>query len=216
MRVQKTAFMERIFMNKKMMTLAAAGMLGLGNMAHAALDANLKIGTMNIMELMRDSEAGQKATKEMEAKRESLTAAIQKDEQVLSKAVEEYTSKQSMLSADAREKEETRLMTLKNNLETKIKNSEDELKRAMQYASDNLTQQAQLVIDEYGKANGYDLIQDTASGLIVYRKESLDVTKTLVANMDTSSKKQLADSKKITPKTTVASKQDADKKTGRA
>lgn len=195
------------------MTLAAAGMLGLGNMAHGAADANLKIGTMNIMELMRDSEAGKKATQEMEAKREALTASIQKDEQALSKAVDEYNSKKAAISADAREKEETRLMGLRNDLENKIKKSEDELKRAMQYASESLTQQAQAVIDEYGKVNNYDLIQDTASGRIVYRSEKTDLTKTLVANMDAASKKQAVDGKKITPKTAVAATtKPADKK----
>jgi len=173
------------------MTFAAAGMLGLGGMAYA----DLKLGTINIIEIMRDSEAGKKATNEMEVKREKLTADIQKDEQAFTKAMDEYNNKKSMLSTDAREKEETRLMNMRNDLENKVKKSEDELKRAMQYASDNLSKQAQAVIEEYAVKNNYDLIQDTASGRVVYRADKTDLTKVMVANMDAANKKDSSDKK---------------------
>jgi outer membrane protein len=193
-------------MNKKLL-LATVVAVGMTSGVQAATD--LKLATVNILDIMRESEEGKKVTGELEKKRKELTERIQKSEQKLTAELNTFKEKASILDEAAREKEEARLMKERRNLENLVQTSEDELKHMMQNASDRLTSKAQAVIEKHAQANGYDIIMDVASGRVVYhRSEKTDLTHIMLADMNTAYKKENSDKK---PAVQVATKKDAPK-----
>lgn len=172
-------------MNKK---VALAVVMGLGAVAVVQADTqedlqNLRIRTINIMDIMRDSQEGKKVAAELEQTRQQLTTDIKAAEEEYVREANLFQSKAAMLSAEAREKEQARLMSVRRDVESKAQKAEDTLKYSMQAASDRLMTKAQKIIDAYGKENNLDLIFDV-SGRVVYSSEETDVTKTMVTTMN--------------------------------
>jgi|GEM_PF-3423132 len=160
---------------------------------------NLKIRTVNIVELMRDSQEGGKITAELEAMRLELTQDLKGAEDDYVKQASAYQEKAKTLSAEAREKEQARLMDKRRDVESKGQKAEDKLKYTMQASTERLGQKAQTVIAEHAKKEGLDLVFDTASGRAVWSSEKTDMTQLMVDAMNVNYKTELAQAGKKEP-----------------
>jgi Skp family chaperone for outer membrane proteins len=186
---------------------------GLASVLHIHADApknieNLKIRTVNIVELMRDSQEGVKVTAELEAMRSQLTQELKAAEEDYVKQATAYQDKEKAkaLTAEAREKEQVRLMDKRRDVESKGQKAEDKLKYTMQAETERLGQKAQTVIAAHAKENGLDIVFDTASGRALWSSQKTDVTKQMVASMNENYKIELAQAgKKETTKVASAS-----------
>ncbi len=172
-------------------------LVGLASVLHVHADApknvdNLKIRTVNIVDLMRDSEEGVKVTAELEAMRLQLTQDLKAAEDDYVKQASAYQEKAKTLSAEAREKEQARLMDKRRDVESKAQKAEDKLKYTMQTATEKLGQKAQAVIAEHAKKEGLDIVFDTASGRALWSSDKTDLTKQMVGAMNTNYKVELA------------------------
>ena len=170
---------------------------GLASVLHLHADApksieNLKIRTVNIVDLMRESEEGVKITAELENMRLQLTQELKAAEDDYVKQANAYQEKAKTLSAEAREKEQSRLMDKRRDVESKAQKSEDKLKYTMQAATERLGQKAQTVVAAHAKENGLDIVFDTASGRALWSSEKTDLTKSMVSSMNTNYKTELA------------------------
>lgn len=170
----------------------------------------LKIRTVNIVDLMRDSQEGQKVTAELEAMRTQLTQDLKNAEEDYVKQANAYQEKAKTLSPEAREKEQTRLMDKRRDVESKVQKAEDKLKYTMQASTERLGQKAQQVIATYAQENGLDIVFDTASGRALWSSDKTDLTQLMVSTMNTNYKTELAQAnKKDAPKVATSAKSGA-------
>jgi len=179
-------------MNKKLLLLALT--TG-GVQLMADVKKELNIRTVNILDIMRNTEEGKAVGLELEERRKTLTEEIRADDQKFAQAMNDFKNKSATLSDTAREKEEARLMKMRNSLEAKVKNSEEELKHAMQRASDRLTTKVQAKVADIAKAKNIDLMIDEASGRVLYSAKETSCTNDVVVRLNADYKKELAQAK---------------------
>jgi len=182
-------------MNKKLI-VALISVAGAGQMlAEATKLQDLNIRTVNILDIMRESDEGKKVSNEIEQLRKDLTNEIETAQKDYIQETEEFKKRVATLSADARKQAEERLISKRRDIENQAQKAEDKLKYAMQNVSDRLTTKAQVVIDKYAEENKLDLVLDTASGRAVYSSAKTDITNNMIAGMNTEYTKELAQNK---------------------
>lgn len=145
---------------------------------------DLKVRYINTMEAMQKSEAGKKASEKIEKRRLKLTNDIKAKETELKKSIEEYESKQTMLSKDAREKTETRIMNLKRDYENAAKAAEEDLKIAMQRATEELSIEVEKQVAKIAQESNLDVVADLYTGRTVYASKKAMITDDLIREMD--------------------------------
>jgi len=184
-------------------------MLSVAGAGHMLADAphDLNIRTVNILDMMRESEEGKKVSNELDQLRKSLMNDLEVAQKDFMKETEELKTKAGTLSKDAIRQTEERLIAKRSDIENQAKKSEDRLKYSMQSVSDQLMSKAQVIIDKYAEENKLDLVWDTASGRPLYSSAKVDITGNMITAMNSEYKKELAQNKTSKPETTkVAAK----------
>lgn len=177
---------------------------------------DLNIRTVNIADMMRDSEEGRKITNEIEQLHKDLAADIENAQKEFMKETEELKTKFATLSVDAREQANERLIAKRHDIENMPKKAQDKLQYTMQNVSERLTKKAQSVIEKYAEDNKLDVVFDTASGRAVYSSDKADITKSMTTSMNSEYKKELAQNKTIKPEPTKVAAKPAQNKAAAA
>ncbi len=189
-------------MNKKLiialMSVAGAGQIH----ADAPKLQDLNIRTVNILDIMRESEEGKKVSVEIEQLRKDLTNEIETAQREYMRDTEEFKAKVATLSTEARKQAEERLISKRRDIENQAQKAEDKLKYTMQNVSDRLTTKAQAVIEKHAEENKLDLVLDTASGRALYSSVKVDITNGMISGMNNEYKKELAQNKTSKPDAT--------------
>lgn len=203
-------------MNKKLI-IALMGVASAGQMlADAPKLQDLNIRTVNILDIMRESEEGKKVSNEIEQLRKDLTNEIETAQKDYMRDTEEFKAKVATLSPDARKQAEEKLISKRRDIENQAQKAEDKLKYTMQSVSDRLTTKAQAVIDKYAEENKIDLVMDTASGRALYSSVKADITSGMIVGMNTEYKKELAQNKTSKPEATKVAAKSAPAKSAAA
>lgn len=177
------------------MGVASAGQI----IADAPKLQDLNIRTVNILDIMRESEEGKKISNEIEQLRKDLTNEIESAQKEYMQDTEEFKAKVATLSIDARKQAEERLISKRRDIENQAQKAEDKLKYTMQNVSDRLTNKAQAVVDKYAEDNKLDLVLDTASGRALYSSVKVDITGSMISGMNNEYKKEVAQNKTTKP-----------------
>ena len=149
---------------------------------------DLNIRCINTMEAMQTSQQGMKISTELDAKRQKLSEEIKKQDEIVQTAKAEFQSKQSTLSKTARGAEEAKINKMLRDYETTLKTCEDELKLAMQDATEVLSQEVEKNVTKIAQANKHDIVWDVFTGKPIYVSPSAMVTGDLIKEMDASYK----------------------------
>jgi len=131
-------------------------------------DVNLKIRFINSMELMRDTEEGQRISQELQSKYKDLAEEIQELNKKLEMAAADFKKKESMLSESAKETEQKKLMRMKRELDVKAQEAEEEYKLAAQKATEKISKEIIEVAEAVAKEDGLDAVIDKDSGRALY------------------------------------------------
>ncbi len=161
-----------------------------------------KVGYVNVPEAMQNSKKGAEIAKTLDVKRQGLTEAIKKEEAKITQAMNDSKNSQSTMSPAARNAEEAKVVKMRRDYESLVKASEDDLKIAMQQASEELTAEVEKTAIEIAKNNGYDIIVDVYSGRTVYAATDALNTADLIHAMDR--KYEVAHKKTNAPAATAA------------
>jgi len=133
---------------------------------------DLKIRFVNSMELMRDTEEGQKISRELQEKYKELAEEIQELNKKLETAAADFKKKESMLSESAKEVEQKKLLRMKRELEVKAQESEEEYKLAAQKATERISKEIIESVEEIAQNEGIDAIIDKDSGRALYVRDT--------------------------------------------
>lgn len=173
---------------KKLIVLMSVSLLvsGLTNSQNTPVlaNANSTIACIDSATAMRNSKEGQKLSKELEDKREQLSAQLKKDESALMKAVEDFKVKGPAMSKAEQESEQQRLMKMERDLKSKVEEAELELKMAMQKTMEALGKEVEAAVKDVATKKNLDVVIDTRSGQVLYASDSVLYTDDLVKEMD--------------------------------
>ena len=153
------------------------GMLLMGAAAEAQ-----KVGIINIQVAIAQSNDGQQAAKDLQAKFSPKGQELQKAQQEIVALQDQLRNQEKTLSEDAR----TRLLTqIDGKTKTFNRNNEDfqaETQAAEQEAINTIGQKMMQVLREFRLKNGYSVILDVASPQtpVLDFDDSIDITKQII------------------------------------
>ena len=171
-------------------SLSTADFLGDSNIL-----VNAAIGFVDSFAIMGDCAEGQKARKEIEAKRDLASNEIQEESKKFEKAKSDYIAKSTTMSDSAREKEEKKLMKLEREIKTLVAEKEEELKSDMQMATETLAQGLDSGIAKLAKNENLDVLFDKMTGRAMYVSDKFDFTAKAIKEVDKNYEVKLAQNK---------------------
>ena len=153
------------------------------------------IGFVDSFAIMGDCQEGQKARKEIEAKRDLASNEIQEESKKFEKAKSDYVSKSTTMSDAAREKAEKNLMKMERDIKNFVAEKEEELKMDMQIATENLAQELDSGVTKLAKNENLDVVFDKMTGRAMYVSEKFDFTKQAIKEVNKNYEVKLAQNK---------------------
>jgi outer membrane protein len=161
-------------MKKMIISCTVFALIATTVVADAPKAASNKVGYVSSMAVINESKIGKKIRGELDAKFKASGMEVQKREQEITKALNDYKTRESTLSDSAKEAEQTKLMKMRRDFEAMVQEKDEELKRLQQKYNDQLTKEALQVAVELGKSKGLESVIDTDTGKVLYVASNVD------------------------------------------
>ena len=142
----------------------------------AATDDPVKIGFVDIEQVMSTVDLGKAAREELERKAREAQSRMAPMIEQLETMQKELQAKQFVMSEEAMRTKQLDLVELKNKYDTKAKEEEGQLKIDQQRLYGPLIEKLDVVMKEVGRDHAFSAIIRVGAPSIVYHREALDVT----------------------------------------
>lgn len=143
-------------------------------------EKKIKIGVVNFVKIISESNAGIEANKEINSLRQIKQENINKKRQALEKLQQEII-KGSFLSEEARSKKEIEIQDINKDLQRMVEDSNEEINKINKELLDVIVRKIQVIINTMAKEEGFTLILESSqTPAIVYRDDYIDVTDKIV------------------------------------
>lgn len=149
----------------------------------AAAQAAPKLAYINSQRIIAEAPGAQSARQTLEREMEGYRQEIGKLEEEIQKMVTDYERKRSMLSADARTKEEEAIMQKQRDAQQRAMQLEDQAARRQNELVEPVMRQIQEVIDAIREEGKYAMIFDVAAGGVIAADPGLDLTDQVLARL---------------------------------
>jgi len=142
----------------------------------AATDDAVKIGFVDIDQVLATADEGKSAREELERKSRDAQGRLAPIAEQIEALQKELQAKQFVMSEDAVRSKQLDLVELQNRYETKVKQEEGQFKVDQQRLIAPLIEKLGDVMKEVGRDNGFSVILRNNAPSIVYAREALDIT----------------------------------------
>lgn len=149
----------------------------------ASAQGGPKLGYINSQRIIADAPGAQSVRQTLEREMEGYRKEIGQLEEQIQKMVTDYEKKRSMLSADARAKEEEAIMEKQREAQQRAMQLEDQAARRQNELVEPVMRQIQEVIDSIRAEGKYALIFDVAAGGVIAADPSLDITDEVLSRL---------------------------------
>lgn len=142
-----------------------------------------RIGYINSQRIIAEAPSAQSARQTLEREMESYRQELTKLDEEIQKMIEDYERKRSMLSNDARAKEEEAIMQKQREAQQRAMQLEDQAARRQSELAEPVMRSIQEVIDAIRVEGNYAMIFDMAAGSLISADPSLDLTDQVLARL---------------------------------
>lgn len=163
--------------DKALLLIAVGLLLGWGV---GASDDPVKVGFVDVEQVLATAESGKAAREELERKSREAQGRLAPLVEQLETMQKELQAKQFVMSEDAVRAKQLDLVELKNRYETKAKEEEGQFKVDQQRLIGPLIEKLESVIKEVGRENQFSVILRIDAPSLVYAREALDITDLIV------------------------------------
>jgi len=148
--------------------------------AQKAVAEELKIGFVDFVKALNESDAGKKAKADLEFLIKSKQTFIDEKGKSIEKIRGELEKQSSVLSEDARKSKEDELERLLREYQRLVADSQNEVKKKEGELTADIIKELRQIVQKYGKDKGYSFIIENAEGLVLYSRENIDITETII------------------------------------
>jgi outer membrane protein len=163
--------------DRALLLIAVGLLLGWGI---GASDDPVKVGFVDVEQVLATAESGKAAREELERKSREAQGRLAPLMEQLETMQKELQAKQFVMSEDAVRAKQLDLVELKNRYETKAKEEEGQFKVDQQRLIGPLIEKLESVIKEVGRENQFSVILRIDAPSLVYAREALDITDLIV------------------------------------
>ncbi len=164
--------------------LPLLGLVALLAVGTAADDEPLKIAVVDLNQALNSTDEGKAAREELARKQREAEAKVQPRIERFKELNEELKSKKFVLSEDALYQRQLDLVELKNEIESEMKELEGKFKVDEERIVGPLRKKMVDVVQQIGREQGFTLIVERGSPGLLYSREALDITDTVIANFN--------------------------------
>jgi outer membrane protein len=178
-------------MMKKFLAVTILGlfMLSAGMISTTFAADAVKIGIVDLLRALNESEAGKKAKTELESLIMSKQASIDEKGKRVETLRADLEKQAAVLSADARKARAEEIGRLEKNLQRLIADSQAEIQKKQMELENEILKDLRDVINAIAQAGGYSMVIERADGLVLYVDKSIDITDAVIKRYNESKAK---------------------------
>jgi outer membrane protein len=169
---------------KKMLFVAVILMLAAGN----AYADDIKVGVVDLMKVLNESDAGKKAKTELEAAIKAKQTVIDEKGKEIEKMKGDIEKQSSVLSAEAKKQKQDELEKMIREYQRTVSDSQNDVKKRESELTNGILREIRAIVEKMGKDDGYTMIIENAEGIILYSKKDLDLTDAVIKKYNESKK----------------------------
>lgn len=162
---------------KKLSLLLVVLILLAGRQAYAE---DLKIGSVDLVKALNESEAGKKAKADLEFLIKTKQSSLNEKGAVIEKMKTDMDKQSSVLSADARKSKEEELERSIRDYQRQVADSQNEVKKKEGELTGDIIKELRDIVQKIGGEEGYTIILEGGEGQILYAKKEIDLTDSLI------------------------------------
>lgn len=162
---------------KKLSLLLVVLILFVGRHAHAE---NIKIGSVDLVKALNESDAGKKAKADLEFLIKTKQSSLDEKGKTIEKLKGEIDKQASVLSADARKTKEEELERLIREYQRLVTDSQNEVKKKEGEITGDILKELREIIGKMGSDEGYTIVLESGEGMILYAKKDIDMTDSVI------------------------------------
>jgi len=145
-----------------------------------AATAQLKIGYVDLQRALNESEAGKAAKERFKVQVDKLQGDLKKKKDALDGLKEQLEKKSSVMKEEEARNMQKDYERKLRDFERSYKDSQGELQQRDNELTVELLKELQVVIEQYGKENGYSMILEQSSSSVLYGAPDLDLTEQII------------------------------------
>jgi len=162
---------------KKLALLGVVIFLLIGTYAYAE---DIKIGSVDLVKALNESDAGKKAKTELEFLIKSKQASLDEKGKSIEKTKSDVDKQASVLSAEARKTKDDELEKMIRDYQRLVSDSQNEVKKKEGDLTNDIIKELREIIQKIGTDEGYTLILEGGEGQILFSKKDIDLTEYVV------------------------------------
>jgi len=159
---------------RKVVWLAVVVLLLTGTSVFAADSA--KIGFVDLVKALNESESGKKAKTDLEFLIKSKQVTIDEKGKTIEKGKNDLEKQASVLSQEARKSKEEELERQIREYQRLVSDSQSEVKKKESELTGDILKEIRTIIQKIGQDEAYTLILENAEGQILYAIKEIDLT----------------------------------------
>lgn len=174
---------------KKAVWLVVVLLLLTGGSSMAAELITVRIGYVDLVKALNESESGKKAKADLEFLIKTKQTTIDEKGKAIEKAKADIEKQSSVLSPDARKTKEEEMERLLRDYQRLVADSQNEVKKKESELTSDILKDLRAIVQKIGEDEGYTLILESAEGQILYAKKESDLTETVMKKYNESKTK---------------------------
>jgi outer membrane protein len=161
--------------------MAVAGMLAVA--APLSAQAPTKIGYIDTRRVLQEAPGAQEARTTLERDMQGFQNQMKIMQDSLQAMMTDYQQRQSVMSADARQRREQEIITKRTGWEQRAEELQNQAARRQQEVMEPIMQRVEEIISQVRQTEGFAIVFDVASEAIVSADPSLDLTTKVIERM---------------------------------
>ena len=150
--------------------------------SNSCFSAELKIGIMNVQQIIVECDAGKAAKARFDVKMKKLQSTFKAEEEALKGLQDEIKKKSSAWSEEKKAEKVREFQKSGRELQAKTEDARFEMKNLQDKELEPILKSLEKVVDKYGADNGYAAIFDAKS--VIFFDQKIDITKVITKKLN--------------------------------
>lgn len=148
------------------------------------LAQDLKIGVINLQEVLEKSDPGQKAIKKLEEDFSKMKEDLDKKKKAVEDLKQEIQKQSLVLSQEAQIDKETEYKQKVRDFRDLYQNYQAKMKLKEEKLREPIIEELVKIVKDYGDKNGYTIILDQKNSGVIYNTDKVDLTSKIIVKLN--------------------------------
>ncbi len=174
---------------KRVVTVFSVMLFLLSLVSVSQAQTALKVGVVDLLTALNDSEHGKKAIAEIDAMKKSKQSTIEEKGKKIEQLKADLDKQASVLSADAKKSKEEEIERLIREFQRLVSDATAELQKKQREVEVDMIKDLRVIINKIGEEEKFSYIIEASEGGLLYHDKAVDITDRVIKKFNESKKK---------------------------